>query len=201
MGTHVLIGTDNITVKAYIKRQGGMRSSTLMKEVILLLLRAEEILLSLRAEHLAGEVNTYSNWLSRQQLNYYEQQLNPSVFQQIVDQFGLPAVDLFTSKANTQLHLQNSTSSGRKCGCSTMPLEAGSSLCLPPVQLLPLFLRRVRQQGARVILVAPFWPRRPCFVDIVRLLSGPGWHLPGIRDLLVQGPCLHPQAHLFRLTA
>lgn len=53
----------------------------LVKEALLLLHWAEDHLLLLKAEHLAGTLNITTDWLSRQQLSKMEWQLHPEVFQ------------------------------------------------------------------------------------------------------------------------
>lgn len=113
-----------------------------MKEATLLLQWAKKNLLSLRAEHLVGEANTAADWLSQQQLKDLEWQLNPSVFQQTMDRFGLPEMELFTSKANTQLpRFISGTPNPAAEGVDALqcPWIWDLLYTFPPVQLLPPF--------------------------------------------------------------
>ena len=47
-----------------------------------------------------------------------------------------------------------------------------------------------------MILIAPDRPRRPLYVDIVRMVADVPWRLPMREDLLSQGPILHPALQL-----
>ncbi|GAA6064854.1 uncharacterized protein LOC113526632, partial [Tachysurus ichikawai] len=71
----------------------------------------------------------------------------------------------------------------------------------PPIALLPGVLERVRRDGVRLLLVAPRWPGKPWFADLVSLLEGPPWEIPPRRDLLSQagGTLVHPRPQLWRL--
>lgn len=102
-GAHILVRMDNTTAKAYLNRQGGTRSRTLMGEASRLFQWAERHVLSIRAEHLAGIHNIAADWLSRQQVADTEWQLHPEVFHLVTEQLGDPLVDLFAMPNNTQL--------------------------------------------------------------------------------------------------
>jgi len=73
----------------------------------------------------------------------------------------------------------------------------------PPIALLPGVLERIRQEGVSVLLVAPRWPTRVWFADLISLLEGPPLEIPVRRDLLSQadGGILHPRPELWRLWA
>ena len=71
----------------------------------------------------------------------------------------------------------------------------------PPIQLLSRFLRRLVSEPHMVILVAPDWPRRSWYADVVHLAVAPPWRLPLREDLLSQGPIFHPALQSLALTA
>ena len=52
-----------------------------------------------------------------------------------------------------------------------------------------------------LLLVAPFWPQRPCFPRLLRLLVGLPRVLPVLKDLVVQPLSLspHPRVENFHL--
>lgn len=60
----------------------------------------------------------------------------------------------------------------------------------PLLKLLSRLLRRVELEG--VILVAPDWPRRSWYADVVRLKVAGPWILPLREDYLSQGLIFHP---------
>ncbi len=52
-------------------------------------------------------------------------------------------------------------------------------LCdFPPIALLPEVLARVRRDEVSLLLVAPFWPGRVWFSDLISLLDGSPWEIP-----------------------
>ncbi|KAL0183913.1 hypothetical protein M9458_019609, partial [Cirrhinus mrigala] len=55
----------------------------------------------------------------------------------------------------------------------------------PPIALLLGVLERVRRDGVH-LLVAPYWPARAWFSDLISLLDGSPWEIPARRDLLSQ---------------
>ena len=69
-----------------------------------------------------------------------------------------------------------------------------SLYAFPPFALIPLVLARVREQGLRLTLVAPLWPKRLWFADLVLLAERPPWLIPPGPDLLSQA-----RGHIRRL--
>ncbi len=64
----------------------------------------------------------------------------------------------------------------------------------PPIALLPQVVRRVREQGHKVLLVAPLWRNQPWLSELTQLLTTAPWPVPLRRDLLSQanGTIWHP---------
>ncbi len=73
----------------------------------------------------------------------------------------------------------------------------------PPIALVPGVLERVRRDRVLLLLIAPRWPGRVWFPDIISLLEGPPLELPVRRDLLSQAgdSIFHPQPELWKLWA
>ncbi|XP_048054335.1 B-cell receptor CD22-like [Megalobrama amblycephala] len=73
----------------------------------------------------------------------------------------------------------------------------------PPFTLLLGVLEKICQEGASLILVAPYWPTRIWFSDLVSLLHGSPMELPLRQDLLSQagGTIIHPRPELWKLWA
>lgn len=69
---HVLVRTDNISVKAYINKQSGSNSLTLCTETAQLMCWSEWNLKSISAEPTNSHQNELADWLSRQQLDHNE---------------------------------------------------------------------------------------------------------------------------------
>ncbi|XP_042315084.1 uncharacterized protein LOC121926295 [Sceloporus undulatus] len=199
----VLIRTDNITAKAHVNRQGGTRSRVLMKEAQLLLTWSETNLLSLRAEHLQGQLNSKADWLSRTDIDQGEWSLHPEVFQTIVEIFGPPIMDLFASPINAKTPRFISrfkTQGAEDFDALTCRWPEGLLYAFPPVALLTKLLSKVRRTGAMVILIAPAWPRRPWFSELLNL-STQNFPLTTRPDLLSQGQVYHPDPTWLQLHA
>ncbi len=73
----------------------------------------------------------------------------------------------------------------------------------PPIALLPGVLERVRRDRVLLLLIAPRWPSRVWFSDLISLLDGPHLELPIRRDSLSQagGSIFHPQPEFWKLWA
>ncbi len=73
----------------------------------------------------------------------------------------------------------------------------------PPIALLPGVLKRVRRDRVLLLLIAPRWPGRVWFPDLISLLDEPSLELPVRRDLLSQagGSIFHPHPELGKLWA
>ncbi len=71
----------------------------------------------------------------------------------------------------------------------------------PLIALLPQVIRRIREQGHKVLLVAPLWRNQPWLSELTQLLTAAPWPVPLRRDLLSQanGTIWHPRPELWAL--
>ncbi|XP_075307052.1 uncharacterized protein LOC142368762 [Odontesthes bonariensis] len=206
MGHHVLVRTDNTTTVAYINRQGGLRSRQLHMLARRLILWSCGRLLSLRATHVPGVLNTGADLLSRGAPVYGEWTLHPEIVEQIWARFGRAVVDLFASRDNTQCALFYSLRSmdsplGVDALAHAWPRER--LYAFPPLALIPPTLSRVREHGHALILIAPHWPAMHWLTEIYQLMCAQPWQLPLRRDLLSQGggAVFHPHPEHLALWA
>ena len=171
----VRVVSDNSTVVAYLNRQGGTTSGSLSQ-------LAEEVLLSwfhrgvrLTARHLAGVSNVLADALSRQGLVHpTEWTLSLGVLQPVWDRWGLPLVDLFATQESARLPVFVSPvpdSRALAVDALSISWEAMVVYAFPPFALLPRVLRTVEQDHPHMILIAPRWPARPWFPDLLRLVK------------------------------
>ncbi|XP_028306693.1 uncharacterized protein LOC114465708 [Gouania willdenowi] len=203
---HVLIRTDNTTVVSYINRQGGTRSLPLLKLTHSLLMWGSVHFLSLRATHVPGRLNLGADLLSRGGPLVREWRLHPLVVAQIWVRFGRAEVDLFASRANAHCPLFFSiTDHNAPLGMDALAHPWPNMLlyAFPPVEMILPVLERVRRQGLSLILVAPRWPAKSWYAEIINLLAAEPWQLPLRRDLLSQagGEVVHPRPELWQLRA
>ncbi len=200
---HVIVRTDNMAVVSHINRQGGSRSRTLDRLARHLLLWSQDKFLSLRAVHVPGVLNLAADFLSRQKLKPGEWMLNRQTVSQIWDLFGKAEVDLFASQESSQCPLWFSLNFPTTLGIDAFahPWPNVSLYAFPPIKLIPAVLCRVKVSGARLLLIAPFWPSQTWFSELTPLLYRPPWEIPIRRDLLsqLQGKIWHPQPELWKL--
>lgn len=119
---------------------GGTKSRFLMCGVSLLFLRVE---------HLAEAKNMVADWLSHQQLSDTEWQLHLEAFHQMTQKWGVTTVNFFASKQNTQLtRFFPWTWSKDTEGLDTLLYSwpPGLLYAFPPIQILPLVLKKIIRQ-------------------------------------------------------
>ena len=104
-GDIVRINLDSRTAAAYIKKQGGTKSSLLNKEACLLWKEALAKKLTLVSPHwLSTKDNVMADFLSRNQLLQWEFGLSKEIFQLVLDHFHInPTLDIFASKSTKKL--------------------------------------------------------------------------------------------------
>ncbi len=71
----------------------------------------------------------------------------------------------------------------------------------PPVSLLAQTLCKVREEEEQILLVAPYWPTRTWFPELMLLVTASPWQIPLRKDLLTQrrGTLWHPRPDLWKL--
>ncbi|CAJ0958217.1 unnamed protein product [Ranitomeya imitator] len=204
-GHPIRVQSDNVTAVAYINHQGGTRSRAAMREVSLILRWAETNHSIISAVHIPGVENWAADFLSRQGLASGEWELHPEVFHQICLRWGTPDVDLMASRWNAKVH----NFIARSRDPQAIGVDALISpwhhfqlpYVFPPLPLLPKVIRKIRTEGGPVILVAPDWPRRAWYAELVQLVADVPLRLPDRPDLLRQGPIYHQSSGALRLTA
>ena len=201
-GKHVLVRTDNTATVAYINRQGGLRSRRMSQLARHLLLWSQKVLRSLRAVHIPGLLNRTADELSRAMLPG-EWRLHPLTVQLIWRRFGAAQVDLFASPETAHCQLFYSLTEGtlgRDALAHSWP-RGLRKYAFPPVSLLAQTLCKVREDEEQVLLVAPYWPTRTWFPELVLLATAPPWPIPLRKDLLTQrrGTIWHPRPDLWKL--
>ncbi|XP_077110328.1 uncharacterized protein LOC143766492 [Ranitomeya variabilis] len=203
-GADVRIYSDNSTTVAYVNRQGGTRSGSLMTIAADIFQLAETHLTSLTALHIRGVENIRADYLSRNELCQGEWTLNRSIFSVITESWGIPQIDLFATRDNRQVKRfasLNVMDHPDMLDSLHHPWRFQLAYAFPPMSLIPLVIRKIRREQARVILIAPFWPKRPWFSCLQTMCLCDPWILPSDKELLSQGPFFHPQVKGLHLTA
>ena len=199
----ILVSSDNSTTVAYINKQGGTRSQSLMQETYLLfdLLQQKEWIL--RASYLPGAKNVIADSLSRKnQILPSEWSLHPQIVKRIFKTWETPLVDLFATKRNTKLPLYVSPVPDQEAWAEDALSLNWTGLigyAYPPQTIIPKVLDKILQEKCQIILIAPAWPTQSWFNLLLDLSIENPLRLPIKSDLFKQTdkPFFHSNpAHL-----
>ena len=207
-GHHVTAMCDNSTVVAYVNKQGGTVSRPLCLLTSRLLRWTESFDVHLEARYLPGESNVLADVLSRRgQVVGTEWSLHPRVARALLRTWGNPSIDLFATCLNAKLPLYCSLVPDPQAvfeDAFRHPWDDLDLYAFPPFALVGRVIARV-QQSSRVAmtLVAPLWPEKEWFADLLLLLTQPPLVLPCWDRLLRQPHCnlFHQGAHALNLHA
>ena len=200
IGHHVTTMCDNSTVVAYVNKQGGTVSRALCSLTSCLLRWTESFDVHLDARYLPGQDNVIADTLSRRgQVVGTEWSLHPQVARSLLRACGNPSIDLFATCLNAKLPLYCSVvpdpqavfEDAFRHPCDDLDLYA-----FPPFPLVSRVIARVA-----MTLVAPLWPEKEWFADLLLLLAQPPLALPWWDSLLWQPHCnlFHQGVHVATL--
>ncbi len=201
-GEHVLVRTDSTATIAYINRQGGLRSRRMLQLARHLLLWSRKHLRSLRAIHIPGLLNRTGRRAVTSCAPRRMETPSPDGPADL-QRFGLAQVDLFASLETSHCQLFYSLTEGT-LGTDALAHSWPRGLrkyAFPPVSLLAQTLCKVREEEEQILLVAPYWPTRTWFPELMLLVTAPPWQIPLRKYLLTQrrGTLWHPRPDLWRL--
>nr|KAG5707751.1 hypothetical protein BaRGS_003326 [Batillaria attramentaria] len=194
----VLVLTDNSTVVAYIRKQGGTRSTQLCELTRDLLLWCESQDVTLSARHIPGRLNVIADSLSRHgQILHTEWTLNDATFNTICQTWDRPHVDLFATRWNHKLPLFVSPVPDPLAwavDALSIPWNGLFAYAFPPTVLIPKVLTKLEGIDAIILLVAPLRWEKSWITSLLRLATDPPLRLPCHRRLLRQ-----PRSQIFHL--
>ena len=171
-GHHVTAMCDNSTVVAYVNKQGGTVSRSLCLLTSRLLRWTESFDVHLDARYLPGESNVLADVLSRRgQVVGTEWSLHPQVARALLRAWGNPSIDLFATCLNAKLPLYCSLVPDPQAvfeDAFRHPWDDLDLYAFPPFPLVGRVIARV-QESSRVAmtLVAPLWPEKEWFADLL----------------------------------
>ena len=196
VGLSVALFCDNTTTVAYLRRSGGTFSSTLNDTAREILLWAETNRVRLLPQFIMGSSNVTADILSRpNQVIGSEWTLHQEVVDHLVHKW--PAViDLFAISLTARLPVYFSPASdSRAAGMDALlqPWDNLQAYAFPPIAIIRRVLVKLRSsRNCELTLIAPFWPQREWFPDLLELLSDVPIALSSRKDLLRQ-----PHFHRF----
>ncbi|XP_041357516.1 uncharacterized protein LOC121374484 [Gigantopelta aegis] len=182
----LMVATDNVTAAAYISRQGGTHSSSLLDLTYRLFKMTDAIPLHLGARHIPGVSNVLTEWM-----------LNPEAFRWVCQRLW--------TQFNHQLRLYVSPvpdSNALDLDALAISWDNLDTYAFPPPILLPRVLQRFQEFHCRLLLIAPNWPSRIWYPDL-RLAEPDPLPLPDWDCLLLHPTSRqhHPNPSLYQLDA
>ena len=208
IGHHVTPMCDNSTVVAYVNKQGATVSRALCLLTSRRLRWTESFDVHLDASYLPGENNVLADILSRHgQVVGTEWSLHPQVARSLFRMWGNPSIDLFATCLNAKLPLYCSLVPDPQAVFQYAfrhPWDDLDLYAFPPFPLVSQVIARVRESSrVAMTLVAPLWPEKEWFADLLLLLTQPPVTLPWWDSLLRQPRCnlFHQGVHALNLHA
>ena len=203
---NVLIRSDNSTVVRYINKQGGTRSPQLCMRTWKLWQLALENQIFLKAAHIAGKKNILADHLSRVKIQPTEWSLNKEITHAMFQIWETPHIDLFASAKNRQTQIYcswNPDPQAYAIDALTIPWNNMYAYAYPPICLIPKILQHMTKYNCQLILIAPHWPRRHWYTNLLKYIIDYPRSLPVREDLLHQPKTniFHPNPAVFNLTA
>ncbi|XP_022806778.1 uncharacterized protein LOC111343852 [Stylophora pistillata] len=154
---HIALQMDNSTAVAYVNKRGGTRSSTL----------------AALAVAFWNVCQQKSKWASRHFNERTEWTLDRSIFIRIVTKYYTLQVDLFASRLNHQLPRYVSRHPDPVAmGIDAMMLQWNkwTSFIHAPIVMLPRILKKIREDQATCLLIAPNWPGQSWYALLLEML-------------------------------
>ena len=182
----VLAETDNSTTMAYVNHLGGR--SRFLSEVAHRLWRVtNQFGITLRAVHRPGVENRRADLLSRWKQDSTDLKLDPKYFRLAEQRWGRHTVDLFATRLNRQVGRFVSwrpDPEATAVDAFQFPLIGENPWCFPPEALIPRLLGQLTRQRATVTLVAPQWPGKLWWPDLIRMMVDKPIKLPNHHSTL-----------------
>ena len=197
-GKYVKILSDNTTAISYINNMGGIKSEKCNGLAIVIWEWCLQRNIWLICSHIPGKNNDQADRLSREFNDQIEWQLDKSIFLRICEKVGRPDIDLFASRLNTQLKVFCSWKPDPECThVNAFSLHWGSFkfvYIFPPFSVLSLCVRKIQEDKARGIIIAPLWPTQTWFAMLMKILVTNPLIIPKRNNLLAnpQKAVLHP---------
>lgn len=161
---HILVQSDNRTLVAYIRNEGGTRSLALLELTTRLLELTKRLNVTLSAAYLPGRYNGIADRLSRNR-PVPEWHLLPPASEAVFRLWGVPNIDLFASKetAIVDHYVTWDSRDGSAIFYDAFSRVWNFELAwvFPPPNLIPRVLRQLNAATGIYIVIAPHWTQ--CF--------------------------------------
>ena len=195
-GSSVAVFADISTSVSYLRNQGGTHSSFLNSIAQRILRWAEDMSVVISPQFIMGKHNVLADALSRpNQILGSEWTLKQEVFRDLCRRWPV-SIGLFATSQNHRCSLYFSPYHNHNAMGPDALLRnwnGWQAYAFPPWSLLPAGLKNLRSSsGVLLTIVAPYWPQRQWFPDLLDLVVDGPVALPQFRDFLHQ-----PHFHWF----
>lgn len=199
--THIRLSMDNTVAVAYVNNMGGRkrRLNGLVKEMWLWCIDKN---VWISSSHIPGVENVTADGLSRRVNVDTEWMLHPTIFQNLVDKFTCPTIDLFASRINKQLPSYVSYHpDSQAVAIDAFSLVWDYDLCyiFAPFSQTGRILKKIQEDEAEVVLVCPIWCTQPWFPVLLRMIAQDSFILPRMKFLLMLPQDLQRQHPLHKM--
>ena len=199
----VRVVTDNSTVIAYLRKQGGTRSPHLAALTWKILIDCQQRHITLRVRHIPGKLNILADSLSRV-IVPTEWSIHPEVLKRIFRKWGKPMIDLFATSQNFKLPLYVSPvpdAAAVAVDAMSMDWDNLHGYAFPPSPMMPKVMEKIRTSTCQLIVIAPYWPKQSWFSSLLENLIDLPLQIPYMRQLLRQDGQFHKWPEVFNLHA
>lgn len=192
----ILLRIDNTTAIAYINREGGIQYEHLNNITREIWKWCETRNIWIFASYISSKMNYEADRESRRLEPETEYELADNAFEQIVNKFGKPDIDLFASRENAKckkyISWQRDPGSV-EIDAFTVSWKPYYFYAFPPFSLILRILQKIKQERAHGIVVVPEWPAQPWYpVFQSMLVSEPITFRPDINLLISHNRKTHP---------
>ncbi|CAG9132973.1 unnamed protein product [Plutella xylostella] len=199
----VMLQTDNRTVIAYIRNEGGTRSQALMTLTFNLFALLDRYNIKLTTFHIPGIYNSEADHLSRKMLSP-EWHLLPSALETIFAKWGVPTMDLFASRiahvVKDYCSIDLSDDQAKMHDAFAHPWSFQLAWVFPPPCLMPRVLNHLNSASGIYLVVAPRWERVFWRPDLKQRALGPPHTIWNLRQVLVDATSGHPPPKVDEMT-
>ena len=174
-GCTVGLYADNTTALSYLAHAGGTRSRMLNSEAQAILSWAETNSVTLVPRFVRGSDNLLADCLSRPDRVFStEWTLHKEICTALWKLWGAPLVDLFATRLNFCLAAFVSPVPDAMAVATDaflFPWDGLEVYAFPPFALVrPVLNRLFQSKGTIMTLIAPFWPQKEWFPDLLRAI-------------------------------